>query len=172
MDAIKNAGKLTEASEQVGMPYRQAWGLLTVWSERMGKPLVTKEQGRGTRLTALGERLFNRSSIERRRVQRRRRPRKSRPSIAISTLRRLPEAGGPNLPPVSSSHAAALGAMPSSAAMTPSGRSSSAGQVFAQMRDGRIAGDEQDFGRAAQQPGKRDLHRRGTEAEDNAGQGR
>src|SRR5215467_8218044 len=58
LDAIKNTGKLTEAAEQVGVPYRQAWGLLTAWSERMGKPLVTKEQGRGTQLTALGERLL------------------------------------------------------------------------------------------------------------------
>ena len=58
LDAIKNTGKLTEATEHVGMPYRQAWGLITTWSERMGKPLVTKEQGRGTQLTALGERLL------------------------------------------------------------------------------------------------------------------
>jgi molybdate transport repressor ModE-like protein len=58
LDAIKNTGKLTEATKRVGMPYRQAWGLITAWSERMGKPLVTKEQGRGTQLTALGERLL------------------------------------------------------------------------------------------------------------------
>lgn len=58
LDAIKNTGKLTEATEQVGMPYRQAWGLITAWSERMGQPLVSKEQGRGTRLTELGEKLL------------------------------------------------------------------------------------------------------------------
>jgi len=58
LEAIKNTGKLTEATEQVGMPYRQAWGLITTWSERMGQPLVTKEQGRGTQLTALGQRLL------------------------------------------------------------------------------------------------------------------
>jgi molybdate transport repressor ModE-like protein len=58
LEAIKNTGKLTEATEHVGMPYRQAWGLITAWSERMGQPLVTKEQGRGTQLTALGERLL------------------------------------------------------------------------------------------------------------------
>ena len=34
LEAIKNTGKLTEATEQVGMPYRQAWGLITTWSER------------------------------------------------------------------------------------------------------------------------------------------
>ena len=58
LEAIKNTGKLTDATERVGIPYRQAWGLITAWSERMGQPLVTKEQGRGTQLTALGERLL------------------------------------------------------------------------------------------------------------------
>ena len=58
LEAIKNTGKLTDATERVGMPYRQAWGLITAWSERMGQPLVTKEQGRGTQLTALGEKLL------------------------------------------------------------------------------------------------------------------
>ncbi|MGB6538164.1 MAG: substrate-binding domain-containing protein [Xanthobacteraceae bacterium] len=58
LDAIKNTGKLTEATELVGMPYRQAWGLITAWSERIGQPLVAKEQGRGTRLTELGEKLL------------------------------------------------------------------------------------------------------------------
>jgi putative molybdopterin biosynthesis protein len=56
--AIKQSGKLTVATAAVGIPYRQAWGLITTWSERIGQPLVTKEQGRGTRLTALGERLL------------------------------------------------------------------------------------------------------------------
>lgn len=58
LEAIQSTGKLTTATKQVGMQYRQAWGLITIWSERMGQPLVTKEQGRGTKLTALGERLL------------------------------------------------------------------------------------------------------------------
>src|SRR5262249_11766052 len=58
LDAIKNTGKLTEATEQVGIPYRQAWGLITAWSERMGQPLVIKTQGRGTKLPDLGEKLL------------------------------------------------------------------------------------------------------------------
>jgi putative molybdopterin biosynthesis protein len=58
LEAIKQTGKLTTATVQVGIPYRQAWGLIALWSEKMGQPLVTKEQGRGTRLTALGERLL------------------------------------------------------------------------------------------------------------------
>ena len=58
LEGIKNTGKLTEATARVRMPYRQAWGLITAWSERMGQPLVVKEQGRGTKLTELGERLL------------------------------------------------------------------------------------------------------------------
>jgi molybdate transport repressor ModE-like protein len=58
LEAIKRTGKLTAATAQVGLPYRQAWGLIASWSEKIGQPLVTKEQGRGTRLTALGERLL------------------------------------------------------------------------------------------------------------------
>lgn len=58
LQAIRDTGKLTEATQRVKMPYRQAWGLITAWSERIGQPLVTKEQGRGTKLTELGERLL------------------------------------------------------------------------------------------------------------------
>jgi molybdate transport repressor ModE-like protein len=58
LEAIRQTGKLTSATAQVGLPYRQAWGLITKWSEQIGQPLVTKEQGRGSRLTPLGERLL------------------------------------------------------------------------------------------------------------------
>lgn len=58
LNGIKRTGKLTKAAAEVGLPYRQAWGLITYWSERIGQPLVVKEQGRGTQLTLLGERLL------------------------------------------------------------------------------------------------------------------
>lgn len=58
LEAIRETGKLTSATARVGLPYRQAWGLITKWSGLIGQPLVTKEQGRGTRLTQLGERLL------------------------------------------------------------------------------------------------------------------
>lgn len=58
LEAIRETGKLTHATAQVGLPYRQAWGLITKWSGVVGQPLVTKEQGRGTHLTPLGERLL------------------------------------------------------------------------------------------------------------------
>ena len=58
LDGIRRTGKLTLAAAEAGIHYRQAWGLLTLWSERIGHPLVAKEQGRGTRLTPLGARLL------------------------------------------------------------------------------------------------------------------
>jgi len=58
LQAIRETGKLTKAAAQTGLPYRQAWGLVAKWSQIIGRPLVTKEQGRGTRLTPLGERLL------------------------------------------------------------------------------------------------------------------
>src|SRR5262249_43211217 len=45
------------------------------------------------------------------------------------------------------------------------------GEVLAQVRDRRGAGDQKDVRRATQQPGERDLHRRGVEAGGDIGQG-
>lgn len=58
LEAIRETGKLTHATARVGIPYRQAWGLIAKWSGIVGQPLVRKEQGRGTHLTPLGERLL------------------------------------------------------------------------------------------------------------------
>jgi putative molybdopterin biosynthesis protein len=58
LEGIRESGKLTEATAKVGLPYRQAWGLITKWSDIIGQPLVAMEQGRGSQLTALGERLL------------------------------------------------------------------------------------------------------------------
>jgi molybdate transport repressor ModE-like protein len=59
LEALKHTGTLTAATRQVGISYRQAWGLITLWSEKLGQPLVIKEQGRGTQLGPLGERLLS-----------------------------------------------------------------------------------------------------------------
>ena len=48
----------------------------------------------------------------------------------------------------------------SRATASPDSFSSAAAKVLAQMADRRGAGDQQDVGRAAEQPGERDLHRR------------
>ncbi|HET9580438.1 MAG TPA: substrate-binding domain-containing protein [Usitatibacter sp.] len=52
------SGKLTQAAEKAGMSYRHVWNLIAEWEEFFGAALVAKERGRGTTLTALGERLL------------------------------------------------------------------------------------------------------------------
>lgn len=55
---IDSSSKLGQAAERAGISYRHAWNLVRSWEEFFGAPLVVKEQGRGTRLTALGKRLL------------------------------------------------------------------------------------------------------------------
>jgi putative molybdopterin biosynthesis protein len=52
------SGKLTQAAEKAGVSYRHAWNLVGEWEAFFGSPLVAKERGRGSSLTALGERLL------------------------------------------------------------------------------------------------------------------
>lgn len=52
------SSKLTQAAEKAGISYRHAWNLIGEWEAFFGAPLVTKERGRGTTLTPLGERLL------------------------------------------------------------------------------------------------------------------
>ena len=90
LEAIKRSGKLSVATAEVGLHYRQGWGLITAWSERMGQPLVDKARGRGTRLTALGERLlgFGKGSMPGwRRISKAPRPRSSSSWVKSSTRR-------------------------------------------------------------------------------------
>jgi molybdate transport repressor ModE-like protein len=56
--AVDESAKLTHGAEQAGISYRHAWNLVRSWEAFFGAPLVAKEQGRGTRLTALGKRLL------------------------------------------------------------------------------------------------------------------
>jgi molybdate transport repressor ModE-like protein len=55
---IDASGKLTHAAETAGVSYRHAWNVISEWEEFFGAKLVTKERGRGSRLTTLGERLL------------------------------------------------------------------------------------------------------------------
>lgn len=57
LNAIADTGKLTEAAKRAGYSYRHAWNLIHKWSDFFGVPLVDTEQGRGARLTPLGEKL-------------------------------------------------------------------------------------------------------------------
>jgi len=55
---IDATGKLTIAAQAAGVSYRHAWNVISDWEEFFGAKLVTKERGRGSRLTVLGERLL------------------------------------------------------------------------------------------------------------------
>ena len=55
---LKTDGKLTQAAEAAGISYRHAWNLVEQWEAFFGAALVDKEQGRGSTLTPLGERLL------------------------------------------------------------------------------------------------------------------
>lgn len=55
---IEAGGKLTQAAEAAGVSYRHAWNLIAQWEAFFGAALVAKEQGRGSTLTPLGERLL------------------------------------------------------------------------------------------------------------------
>lgn len=58
LEGIHRAGSLRAAAKEVGLSYRYAWGLLGRWDKQLGQPLAVLEQGRGARLTALGEKLL------------------------------------------------------------------------------------------------------------------
>ena len=55
---IDASGKLTHAAQTAGVSYRHAWNIISDWEEFFGARLVTKQRGRGSRLTVLGERLL------------------------------------------------------------------------------------------------------------------
>jgi putative molybdopterin biosynthesis protein len=57
LHAVHEAGKLTLAAERVDLSYRHAWNIIAKWSDFFGSPLVRLEQGRGSRLSPLGEKL-------------------------------------------------------------------------------------------------------------------
>src|SRR5579862_2425385 len=57
LNEIRATGKITRAAEHAHLSYRHSWNLIEKWAEFFGAPLVDRQQGRGTRLTALGEKL-------------------------------------------------------------------------------------------------------------------
>src|ERR1700724_4324575 len=54
---IRKTGKLTSAAEQAHLSYRHVWNLVEQWSDFFGVPLVETHRGKGTRLSAFGEKL-------------------------------------------------------------------------------------------------------------------
>jgi molybdate transport repressor ModE-like protein len=57
LNEIRATGKITHAADRAGMSYRHCWNLIGKWASFFDAPLVERQQGRGTRLTALGEKL-------------------------------------------------------------------------------------------------------------------
>lgn len=54
---INETGKLTLAASRNQLSYRHAWSLVNDWSAFFGVPVVERSKGKGTRLTAFGEKL-------------------------------------------------------------------------------------------------------------------
>ncbi len=59
LKSIDELGSLKQATDQIGVSYRFAWGLLNKWQDLLGQPLVELERGRGARLSKVGQTLLN-----------------------------------------------------------------------------------------------------------------
>ncbi len=55
---VEETGSLAAVCEQEGLSYRHAWGLLQEGADLFETPLVEMTRGKGTRLSALGQRLI------------------------------------------------------------------------------------------------------------------
>ena len=58
LKAIHESGKLSAAAADCGISYRHAWNLIDYWGQQLGVTLIEKQRGRGSRLSALGEKLI------------------------------------------------------------------------------------------------------------------
>jgi molybdate transport repressor ModE-like protein len=54
---IRKTGKITSAASDAHLSYRHVWNLIEQWSEFFGTPLVESHRGKGSNLTAFGEKL-------------------------------------------------------------------------------------------------------------------
>ena len=57
LNELRATGKITRAAERANLSYRHCWNLIQRWADFFGAPLVDRARGKGTRLTALGEKL-------------------------------------------------------------------------------------------------------------------
>ena len=57
LNEIRKTGKLTSAAQDVHLSYRHVWNLVEQWSQFFGVPLVETQRGKGSKLTAFGEKL-------------------------------------------------------------------------------------------------------------------
>lgn len=58
LHAVDKFGSLRRASEETGMSYRAAWGLLRTWTERLGRAPVDMHRGQGAGLSDIGRKLL------------------------------------------------------------------------------------------------------------------
>lgn len=58
LESIARLGNLQAAAKTTGLSYRHAWGLLEAAGNELGESLVVPQQGRGTLLSPLAERLL------------------------------------------------------------------------------------------------------------------
>src|SRR5690349_13708846 len=57
LNEIRKTGKLTSAAADASLSYRHVWNLVEQWSDFFGVPLVETQRGKGSKLTAFGEKL-------------------------------------------------------------------------------------------------------------------
>ncbi|WP_316206187.1 substrate-binding domain-containing protein [Bradyrhizobium sp. SZCCHNR3058] len=57
LSEIGKTGKITSAANDAHLSYRHVWNLIEQWSDFFGVPLVETRRGKGSRLTAFGEKL-------------------------------------------------------------------------------------------------------------------
>src|SRR5215475_2028401 len=57
LNEIRKTGKITSAANDARLSYRHVWNLIEHWSQFFGVPLVETQRGKGSRLTAFGEKL-------------------------------------------------------------------------------------------------------------------
>lgn len=57
LTTVQATGSIAQAGREVGLSYRHAWGLLRQAEALFGEPLLVRGRGRGSALTALGEKL-------------------------------------------------------------------------------------------------------------------
>ena len=57
LNEIRKTGKITTAASDAQLSYRHVWNLIAQWSEFFGVPLVETRRGKGSKLTAFGEKL-------------------------------------------------------------------------------------------------------------------
>jgi molybdate transport repressor ModE-like protein len=57
LNEIRKTGKITSAANDAHLSYRHVWNLIGHWSDFFGVPLVETQRGKGSKLTAFGEKL-------------------------------------------------------------------------------------------------------------------